>query len=87
MEENKKYIKQESRICVDAGTVLSFMPGTVGDIKVKVGDKVKTGQLLMIFSAMKMNNKILAPVSGTVNKINVATGDNLPKNSVMIEIG
>lgn len=83
----RKYIKQETWISVEIGTVLSFMPGTVEDIKVKKGDKVRQGDLLMIFKAMKMNNRILSPVDGVVKNINVAKGDNLPKNTVMIEIG
>lgn len=83
----KKYIKQETWVSVEVGTVLSFMPGTVEDIKVKKGDKVKAGDLLMVFRAMKMNNKILSPVDGTVKNINVKKGENLPKNAIMIEIG
>jgi biotin carboxyl carrier protein len=82
----RKYIKQETWVNVSVGTVLSFMPGTVEDVKVKVGDKVKAGDLLMVFRAMKMNNKILAPAAGTITSINVKKGENLPKNVVMIEI-
>lgn len=84
---NRKYVKQEIWVAVEAGTVFAFMPGTVGEIKVKVGDKVHRGDLLMVFRAMKMNNKILSPIDGTVKNINVATGENISKNTVMIEIG
>ena len=82
-----KYIKQETWVSVEIGTVLSFMPGTVSDIKVKKGDKVRKGDLLLVFRAMKMNNKILAPVDGTVKEINVKKGENIAKNTVMIVVG
>ena len=62
------------------------MPGTVSEINVKEGDKVKKGDLLMVFRAMKMNNKILSPIDGVVKKINVEKGQNLPKNHIMVEV-
>ena len=36
--------------------------------------------------AMKMHNKIQAPISGTVIKIHVNKGDKLPKDALMFEI-
>lgn len=63
------------------------MPGTVERIEVKEGQKVKEGDKLMVFRAMKMNNNILSPVSGKVKLINVSPGDNIPKDHLMIEIG
>lgn len=83
---NLKYVKQENWIRVEVGTVFSFMPGTVEEIKVKEGDSVRQGDVLIIFRAMKMNNKILSPIDGKVKSINVNEGDNLPKNAVMIEV-
>ncbi len=81
-----KYIKQENWICVEKGTVFSFMPGTVEDIKVKEGDSVRQGDVLIIFRAMKMNNKILSPIDGKVKSINVKKGDNIPKNALMVTV-
>ena len=66
--------------------VFSFMPGTVEDIKVKEGDSVRQGDVLIIFRAMKMNNKILSPIDGKVKSINVKKGDNIPKNALMVTV-
>ena len=44
----------------------SPMPGTILSVNVKVGDKVKAGQILMILEAMKMENEILAGVDGEI---------------------
>ena len=66
--------------------ILSFMPGTVGEVKIKAGDKVREGDTLLIFRAMKMNNQILAPMVGVVKDVHVRTGENIAKEVVMVEL-
>ncbi len=46
--------------------------GTIISIEVKVGDKVKEGDVLLFIESMKMENPIMAPVNGTVTEIKVA---------------
>ena len=69
---------------VAAGTkVDSPLPGNVLDVKVSVGQAVKSGDVLVIIEAMKMENEIAAPCDGVVKQIVankgavVATGDTL----------
>ena len=52
-------------------TITSPMPGTILDVKVNVGDKVKFGQTLAILEAMKMENDIPATGDGEVAEIRV----------------
>jgi glutaconyl-CoA/methylmalonyl-CoA decarboxylase subunit gamma len=47
------------------------MPGKILSVKVKVGDAVKEDDELCILEAMKMENPILAPVSGKVVEMRV----------------
>ena len=47
-------------------TVNSPLPGVVLEIKVKDGDKVTKGQVIMVLEAMKMENAIEAPCEGTI---------------------
>ena len=47
---------------------------------------MKEGQLLLILQAMKMDNKITAPFSGKIKKINVTEGAKIPKGELMIEM-
>jgi biotin carboxyl carrier protein len=61
----------------------SFIPGTVLTLAVKEGDKVEPGDLLMIFEAMKMQNKVLCPFPGIIKTINVKEGDRIPKGFVI----
>ena len=83
---NKMFLERKPWEPEDPKKILSFMPGTVEQIMVKVGDEVKEGDVLMIFRAMKMSNRMISPVGGTVKAINVAEGANVPKNTVMIEL-
>ena len=41
---------------------------------IKVGDKVKTGDTLLIIEAMKVMNPIKAPQAGTINEVLVTSG-------------
>ncbi len=82
---NKMYVSRKPWQAANPGHVLSFMPGMVVEFSVKPGDKVKKGDLLAIFKAMKMNNKILAPIDGTIKSLNVEAGVNIPKNTLIVE--
>lgn len=66
--------------------IASPMPGTILDIKVNVGDAVKTGDVLLILEAMKMENEIMAPCTGRVAAIGVTKGQNVNSGELMIVI-
>lgn len=63
--------------------VTAPLPGTVYEVKVKKGDKVKEGQSLIKLIAMKMENDITAPKSGTIKDIKVKKNDNVNKDDVL----
>ena len=62
------------------------MPAVIIDIKVAVGDTVAEGQNLLIFEAMKMENEIVAPCTGTVTSINVSKGDSVDSGAVLLSL-
>lgn len=68
------------------GCVTTAMPGTIVDIKKKVGDKVKAGDAVLVIEAMKMENEIQSPLSGTVVTLNVEKGDNVTPDETLLEI-
>ncbi len=68
------------------GHVTSSMPGTVVDVMVKVGSKVKAGDAVLVIEAMKMENEVPAPVAGTVKAVNVAKGDSVNPDEALVEI-
>ena len=69
-----------------AGCVTTAMPGTIVDVKVKPGDKVKAGDGVLVIEAMKMENEVQAPVAGTVVQVHVAKGDAVTPDQVLVEI-
>jgi biotin carboxyl carrier protein len=62
------------------------MPGTIIDVKVKAGDPVKTGDLLCILEAMKMENEILAPSDGVVASVNTSKGATVNSGDVLFSL-
>jgi pyruvate carboxylase subunit B len=69
-----------------AGHVTTAMPGTIVDVKVKVGDKVKAGDGVLIIEAMKMENEVQSAVTGTVVAVFVAKGDAVTPDEALVEI-
>ncbi len=67
-------------------TVTAPMPGKVSKINKKAGDKIAKGECIMILEAMKMQNEIGSPISGTIKSINVNKGDNMKPGVVMAVI-
>ena len=55
-------------------TVSAPMPGAILRVEVSQGQAVKSGQLLLVMEAMKMENEILAPRDGTVAQVLVQKG-------------
>jgi pyruvate carboxylase subunit B len=68
------------------GHVTTAMPGTIVDVLVKQGQKVTAGDSVLVIEAMKMENEIHAPVTGTVVAIHVAKGDAVTPDQVLLEI-
>lgn len=68
------------------GCITTAMPGNIVDVKVKVGDKVKAGDPVLVIEAMKMENEIQAPTSGTVVNLHVEKGDNVTPDETLLEI-
>jgi len=66
--------------------VASPLPGTVLDVKVKVGQAVKSGDVLMIIEAMKMENEIPAPKDGTVTAIVAPKGTTVDTGATLVTL-
>ncbi len=85
--EDTEHSTDEVNVYAAEGTrVKAFMQGKIVDVRVKVGDHVKEGQLLMILEAMKMENEIVSPVAGEVKKIVVAKNDTVENQETLIVI-
>lgn len=63
----------------------AFIPGTIRDIFVKKGQIVKKGDNLLILEAMKMRNRLKAPINGTIKSVKVSTNQLVSKNQLLVE--
>lgn len=57
--------------------------GKVFKIEASVGQKVKSGDTVVVIEAMKMEIPVVAPEDGTVASINVAVGDAIESGAVL----
>ncbi len=66
--------------------LIAPMPGMIVGVDKKEGDKVNEGETVLILEAMKMENALSAPISGTIAKINLGVGDHVAKNDILCVI-
>ena len=85
-------VKAEEKVEVSApvepvtGPALNApMGGRIIFVDVKAGDKVKKGQLLLVYEAMKMENDVTAERDATVKRILVAPGEIVGTDAALIE--
>jgi propionyl-CoA carboxylase alpha chain len=66
--------------------VLSPMPGLMVAVEVKPGQEVKSGEIVAIIEAMKMQNIIKAERDGVVKSVNVKPGESVAADEVLVEL-
>ena len=64
--------------------VTAPMPGNILKVNVTAGQAVKEGDLLVVLEAMKMENEIFAPKSGTVAQVLVQKGSTVDTGATMV---
>jgi len=66
--------------------VAAPMPGTITDIRVKVGDRVEPRTVVMMLEAMKMENEIFAGRTGVVSQIAVDKGASVNTGDLLMSV-
>ena len=82
----RKFVERKKWEAPNPAEVRSIIPGSVTEVLVKPGDKVKKGSRLMIYEAMKMKNVITAPFDAGVERVEVKAGDKLPKGALLVKL-
>ena len=80
-QETKKLVNND-----DGKEVVSPIQGQVTNVKVKVGDKVQKGDVLLIVEAMKLENEVVSPFEGQVAEILVTKGQNVKAKEPIVII-
>ncbi len=76
----KPYEKQDPRL------IKAVIPGVIESIATAVGRRVKQGDDLMIHEAMKMHNRIKAPLDARIKAVLVNVGEKVVKGQILIEM-
>ena len=66
--------------------VLAPIQGNVINVLVKVGDKVKRGDVLLLVEAMKLENEVNASVDGEVVEVLVSKGQTVSTGELLVKI-
>jgi len=62
------------------------MVGKVVSVDAKVGDQVKKNDVVVTLEAMKMQIKVYAPSDGEVAEVNIAAGDVVSTETVLVAL-
>ncbi|EKY8197915.1 biotin attachment protein [Campylobacter jejuni] len=84
VEENKNIISSNSTSSVDAeNEILAGISGNVFKIYVNEGEEVKSGQVIMVLEAMKMEIEVNAPKDGIILELCIKIGDTVNEGEVL----
>lgn len=71
---------------VRGGRVVAHMPGRIVSVRVKPSDRVEVGDPMFVLVAMKMENTLVAPISGIVKEVRVEVGASVNKGDLLATI-
>ncbi len=80
--------KKEKKVAEtdESGNLRAPIPGMILEYKKKVGDKVKTGETVVVLEAMKMFNNLAAPCDGEIKDIVFKAGESVVKGDILCYI-
>jgi propionyl-CoA carboxylase alpha chain len=70
----------------DAGSLHAPMPGKILRVAVRVGDRVREGQVLVVLEAMKMEHSLKAPHGGVVSEVRHESGEQVETGTVLVVV-
>ena len=70
---------------MSGNTLTAPLPGTVIEVFIKAGDKVETGQVVLVIEAMKMKNSIRSTHSGMVQDVLVSVGQSVAHKQALLK--
>jgi len=84
----KEEVKSEAKVSKpgEGNVVNAPIQGSVIDIKVSIGKKVKKGDVLLIVEAMKLENEVLSTFDGEVSEILVSKGSSVTNGQPLVVI-
>jgi len=81
-----KFVNRKVWQKANPNEIRAYIPGVIQKIYVKVGDKVKENQPLLILEAMKMKNDVVAPKKTIIKEVLIEENVHVEKNQLLIVI-
>ena len=69
-----------------SGSVVAPMPGTILKVLKAEGDAVKSGDVVLVLEAMKMENEITAPADGVIASLSLTEGSTVAGGDLLFEV-
>ncbi len=79
--KTKKRVEQ-----VNHGAISAPMPGMVIDVLVKEGQRVDSGEPLVILESMKMQMQLRSPFSGQISRVAVENKVQVEKGTLLVQV-
>jgi biotin carboxyl carrier protein len=73
-------------VSVGSKTITAPLAGAILSVRVKTGDHVKAGDIVLTLEALKLENEIITPYSGVVRSVTVTVGQNVNAGDVLVVI-
>ena len=70
---------------ISGNVLVAPLPGTVVEVFIKAGEKVETGQVILVIEAMKMKNSIRSVRDGMVKAVLVNAGQAVAHKQALVE--
>jgi biotin carboxyl carrier protein len=77
----KKRVEQANQ-----GAISAPMPGMVVDVLVREGQRVDSGEPLVVLESMKMQMQLRSPFSGQVRQVNVCSKSQVEKGTLLVQV-
>jgi pyruvate carboxylase subunit B len=82
-EKTREAVAKTATLAEGEIAVSAPMPGMVIDYKVNEGDRIKSGDVVVVLEAMKMENSLTSPSDGVIKKISFHAGSSVSKDDVL----
>lgn len=84
--ESEKKSSRRGAIKVKTGDILAPMPGKVTKLLKQTDDLVTAGEAVLVIEAMKMEYTLKAEVSGKIEQIHGAVGEQVALGKILVKI-
>lgn len=86
LQERANEVLKQKELHAKIDSIKAPMPGLILKISKNIGEHINIGEPLIVLEAMKMENEIRSPSSGTITEIHYKQGDSVEKDAVILKI-